>query len=225
MVPKQSTICNPLIEAIYPPPYNHLHSSIHLSICMYVFLVSYALGSQLSNPSSSHPSSRCACSTEHHIAWNMPAHLYINILYNGNLAQSTIFHPVLQYSTMIRDSIMIRTLKSKIALCVRVLRYKNPPVRDIHAQRTHPNVKFQAKLGTVTSSSIACFGERDMAGNCSCPYSASYLLSLHCRVLHRSWVSPHPCIQQVQQMKKQRLVVVTCLIFMLLSGFPKTATT
>ena len=46
---------------------------------------------------------------------------------------------------------------------------------------------FQAKLGTVTSSSIACFGERDMAGNCSCPYSASYLLSLNSRVLHRSY--------------------------------------
>lgn len=104
MVPKQSTIYNALIEAIYPPPYNHLHSSIHLSICMYVFLVSYALGSQLFNPWSSHPSSRCACSTEHHIAWNMPAHLYINILYNGNLAQSTIFHPVLllQYSNIVQ---------------------------------------------------------------------------------------------------------------------------
>lgn len=179
MVPKQSTIYNALIEAIYPPPYNHLHSSIHLSICMYVFLVSYALGSQLFNPWSSHASSRCACSTEHHIAWNMPAHLYINILYNGNLAQSTIFHPVLQYSNIVQWSWFNNdTFKSKIALCVRVLRYKNPPVRDIHTQRTHPNVKFQAKLGTVTSSSIACFGERDMAGNCSCPYSASYLLSL-----------------------------------------------
>ena len=27
-----------------------------------------------------------------------------------------------------------------------------------------------------------------MAGNCSCPFSASYLLSLNSRVLHRSWV-------------------------------------